>query len=230
MKNNIYKLKNKIKDIYIKDKKIINISLAIGFIITIILSFQTKAYSETMQQRIAQEIIRFHVIPNSNLQKDQELKMKVKKEVLKELAPKLELTKNINETREILKTNLEFIKYTTLKVIEESGYNYDVEVNMLNTHFPQINYGNMTLPAGEYEALQIVIGSGIGKNWWCVMFPMLCFIEQAQGKVSTEMKEEMREVLSEEDYNMIFQDTDLSIKFRSVEWWRNRQKGEFHVF
>lgn len=226
-----FNIKNKLINLYNKDKTIVIASICIGIIITLVLAFQTKAYSETMQQKISQEIIRFHVLANSDSDSDQELKMKVKEEVLEGLASKLEHSSSIDETREILLNNIMYIEDITHDVIEKEGYDYDVSVNIVNTQFPQIAYGNMTLPEGEYEALQIIIGSGKGQNWWCVMYPMLCFVDVAKGEVSEEDKAEMKKNLSTEEYNLIFENAEeVNVKFKSVELWQNRNKSEFHVF
>lgn len=223
METKNFNFKNLLTNIYIKDKYIILISITLGIIITLVFAFQTKAYSDTMQEKIAKEIIRFHVLANSDSTSDQELKMKVKEEVLQKLSTKLEGSNNINETREILLYNLNFIEDITRKVIKEEGYDYDVSVNIVNTQFPQISYGNMTLPEGEYEALQIIIGNGTGQNWWCVMYPMLCFVDVAKGEVSQKDMEEMKQKLSTEEYNLIFENAEeVNIRFRSVEWWKNR--------
>lgn len=223
MQTNIYEITNLIKKFYSKDKKLILVSVAIGIIVTFGIGLKDRAYHDMVQKRISQEIIRFHILANSNTHTDQELKIKVKEGVLDRLAIKLEHVKNVHETREVLKNNLQYIKSITREIIEDNSYN--VSVSISNVIFPEIVYQNMTLPAGEYESLKIVIGDGIGENWWCVMFPMLCFINSARGEVSEEMRNEMKSILKEDDYNFIFQDT-VNIRFRAIEWWQNRQKYE----
>ena len=226
MQEKIYR----VKDFYKRDKKLILLSIAIGLIIAFGMAFQERAYSEIIQQRISQEIIRFHILANSNTYDDQQLKMEVKKEVLSRLEPKLKFATNVNETRQVLRDNLVYIEEIVREIVQND--NYGVSVSISNVMFPEIAYQNMTLPAGEYEALQISIGAGSGENWWCVMFPMLCFISSAKGEVSEEMKNEMKNILTEEDYNFIFQDT-VDIRFRSLELWQNRfgnKEGDSHVF
>jgi len=217
----------KIKNFYNGDKKIIFLSVLLGFLIATSTAIHTKARALEMQERIAEEIIRFHVLANSDSKDDQDLKMRVKEEVLYRLEPKFGYIKNIDETRKILLENLKYIETIVHEVV---GSGYNISVNISNVMFPKISYENMTLPAGEYESLQIIIGEGVGQNWWCVMFPMLCFVTSEEGEVSYEMRTEMRRILSEEEYNLIFQD-EINIRFKAIDWWQNRNTvGNVHVF
>lgn len=160
--------------------------------------------NDKMLESISSKIIRFHVIANSDSDKDQNLKLKVKDAVIKYLFPKLNNSKNIAQSREILKENDANIKNIALKVIHDNGYSYSVSSTLSHENFPVKSYGNITLPEGNYEAYRIIIGSGQGRNWWCVMFPPLCFIDVTKGNVSeNETKSSMEKVLSKDEYNYI---------------------------
>lgn len=153
---------------------------------------------------ISQKLIRFHVIANSDEEKDQALKFKVRDEVLKYIQPMLKDSKDIDNSREILKRENENILNIARNVIKENGYSYEVDSTLSREYFPVKTYGNITLPQGEYEAYRILIGSGEGKNWWCVMFPPICFVDVTKGAVAYEETEkEMKEVLSEDEYKMV---------------------------
>ncbi|MPM35793.1 hypothetical protein SDC9_82387 [bioreactor metagenome] len=153
---------------------------------------------------ISQKLIRFHVIANSDEEKDQALKLKVRDEVLKYIQPMLKDSKDIDNSREILKRENENILNIARNVIKENGYSYEVDSTLSREYFPVKTYGNITLPQGEYEAYRILIGSGEGKNWWCVMFPPICFVDVTKGAVAYEETEkEMKEVLSEDEYKMV---------------------------
>lgn len=155
-------------------------------------------------QGISEKIIRFHVLANSDSSKDQALKQKVKDEIIKYILPKLKESKSIDETRNILKENDESIVKVALKTIKNEGFNYGVKSQLSKENFPLKRYGTVVLPQGEYEAYRIIIGEGNGQNWWCVMFPPLCFIDITKGEVAEEETEEqMKEHLSKEEYDTI---------------------------
>ncbi len=180
----------------------------------ILVRSQTRAI-ETIQQGIASEIIRFHVLANSDREEDQELKIKVKDAVLEMLEQKLKDASGIEETREILKNCLNEIKETAEYVIEKDGYDYPVTVKLEPYEFPIKTYGDCTFPAGTYEALRVCIGKAEGKNWWCVVFPNLCFTDTIHAVLPEEEKQELKNVLSEEEYEYLFEEeTPVKIK-----WW-----------
>lgn len=146
---------------------------------------------------VQDEIIRFHVIANSDSDKDQQLKLKVRDEVIKFLSPLLDQSSSIEESRKILKENDEEVKKIAKKVIEKNGYKYSVESELSRENFPEKIYGNIVLPQGEYEAYRILIGKSSGQNWWCVMFPPLCFVDVTKGEVAyNETERQMNEVVN----------------------------------
>lgn len=153
---------------------------------------------------ISEKLIRFHVLANSDSNIDQELKMKVKDEVLKYISPILNESESLEESREILRKEDENIIKVAKKCIESEGFNYTVETTLTRENFPVKEYGNIVLPQGEYEAYRILIGEGEGQNWWCVMFPPLCFVDVTKGQVAyDETEEKMKEVLSEKEFKNV---------------------------
>ncbi len=149
-------------------------------------------------------IIRFHVRANSDRTEDQELKMAVKEDVMTLLTPLLSTCSNVEESRKIIVANLQNIYTVAVNTIIEQGYDYDVKVYLTEEEFPAKTYGDLTFPAGEYQALRIDIGAAKGQNWWCVMYPPLCFIDGSTVVVSKEGKEELREALTPEEYEELF--------------------------
>ena len=123
------------------------------------------------------QIIRFHVRANSDMEEDQELKLKVRDKILEEMGDKFKDTKTIEESRIIIQENMEEIRDIALEVIKGEGLDYGVDVFLGIDDFPIRKYGNMVFPQGEYETLLVTIGKGQGQNWWCVMFPPLCFVD-----------------------------------------------------
>lgn len=159
---------------------------------------------EVMIEDISSKLIRFHVIANSDGELDQKLKLKVRDEVLKYIQPLLKDSKDVEESRNILEEENENIINIAKETIEENGYSYKVESTLTKEYFPVKTYGNITLPQGKYEAYRIIIGSGEGQNWWCVMFPPICFVDLTKGEVAYEETEnQMKKVLNDEELNLV---------------------------
>lgn len=135
---------------------------------------------------VKDSLIRFHVIANSDDEEDQNLKIKVKNEVIDYLYPYLNKSESVDESRKIIQDNIEEVKKIAEKVIKDNNYEYSVNVELSRENFPDKSYGNITLPQGNYEAFRIIIGEGEGKNWWCVMFPPLCFVDESKAEVEYE--------------------------------------------
>lgn len=163
-----------------------------------------KEDNSNIQQNIASKIIRFHIIANSDTKSDQALKLRVRDEVLNYISPKLEDSKDINQSRKILTENNKGILEVAQKVINEEGYKYGVVSTLSKVNFPIKTYGNITLPQGKYEAYRIIIGKGQGQNWWCVMFPPLCFVDVSKGQASYKRTEkQMKGILNKKEYNSV---------------------------
>lgn len=128
-------------------------------------------------------ILRLHVIANSNKAGDQALKLKVRDAVIEYMADQKDL-KTVDETREYLKENKKRLQRIAEGVIAAQGYDYPAAVELGVRYIPQKTYGDITFPAGNYEALNITIGSGQGENWWCVLFPPLCLLDEGTAPLS----------------------------------------------
>lgn len=171
---------------------------------------------------VADKLIRLHVVANSDSMEDQELKRKVRDEVIKQIAPKFEGLKDISEVREVIASNLALIESIAREVIQQNNKLYGVKAVMGSFDFPTKIYGNLTLPAGNYQALKVVLGKGEGQNWWCVMFPPLCFIDIAHGVVPEKTMSELKQSLTEEEYRLITaaktdEEMPIKLKFKIVE-------------
>lgn len=182
-------------------------------------SLQTDA---GIQQGIAGEIIRFHVLANSDSNADQELKMQVKEEIVAYMAEVLELAEDLDQTRDLISENLEKIEELAKQTIKREGYDYSVSAELTECYFPMKSYGDCTFPAGEYEALRVCIGEAAGKNWWCVLYPNLCFIDSIHAVVPEEQKEELKNVLTEEEYSSLFDWKKSEYKI-TTKWFGNNQ-------
>lgn len=173
---------------------------------------------------IKNKIIRLHIIANSDSLKDQELKLKVRDAVLNKMKPVFNDLKDTDKAKEIIKDNMEVIKSTVQKELEAAGKNFPIEVELTECDFPTKKYGDLTFPKGEYQALNIKIGNGQGKNWWCVMFPPLCFVDIAQ-EMGIMEEEELQEVLSKEEIELLKNGTidkvPIKIKFKIAEIYKS---------
>ena len=213
------------------EKKIILISLLIGLIVTSILTVYGEEHSKNVQEDLASSVIRFHVIANSDLDEDQELKRDVRDVVLEKMKDSLNNVDDINETRSILSDNIDYIESLSKEVILKWGKNYDVKVSLCYANFPTKRYGDIVLPPGKYETLNIELGEAKGHNWWCVMFPPMCFVDATHGVVPDKMKTELKNVLTDDEYNLILatkyeDEMPIKMKFKVVEWWQEKFNEE----
>lgn len=169
---------------------------------------------------LSKQVLRFHVVANSDTTEDQLLKQKVKDEIIEYIEPLMSESKSLDETRKILSEALPEIEKITRETIETWGKDYGVHVTIDEANFPTKSYGDIILPAGEYEACRIIIGEGRGENWWCVMYPPLCYIDAASGVVPLEGKEQLQKELTEEQYKLVEsnnQERKYQIKFKIVD-------------
>lgn len=171
-----------------------------------------------VQAGIAEDIIRFHVIANSDSNEDQTLKLAVKDTLVKWLSPLLRDVNSKTEARAIITKELDAIKSLAEITLQKRGYYYPVTVSLENTYFPLKIYGDFTFPPGYYEALRVQIGRAEGKNWWCVMFPPLCFVDETYSIVDESSGEKLKTLLTEEEYNTIInKKTPIKVKFKLLE-------------
>jgi stage II sporulation protein R len=171
---------------------------------------------------VPEKIIRLHVVANSDSPEDQQLKLQVRDKVINKMSGRFEGLKDISQVKSIIESSLTEIETLAREAIKENGKLYDVKAVFERTDFPTKVYGNLTLPAGSYQALNIVIGEGEGKNWWCVMFPPLCFIDIAHGVVPEKTMSELKESLTEEEYRLLLSsrtegEIPVKLRFKIVE-------------
>ena len=123
------------------------------------------------------QLIRFHVLANSDSEQDQAMKRAVRDAILEEVSPQLAVSQSLDESRRILKKVRPNMEDIGRSVVIAWGKDYSVTTEYGHFSFPTKSYGSLVLPAGDYESLRVVIGEGQGSNWWCVLFPPLCFID-----------------------------------------------------
>jgi stage II sporulation protein R len=164
-----------------------------------------------MQADLAKRVFRFHVLANSDSSEDQSLKMQVKEAVIAYMKRELPKSESMEQTKNWAKSNTGEIVELAERVVEENGYDYSVKAEVTTCDFPKKTYGDITFPKGEYEALRIEIGESKGQNWWCVLYPNLCFIDAVHAVVPDEGKEDLKKVLEEDTYEMVTATTRFKI-------------------
>ena len=196
--------------------------LIIFILFMIYILFSLFSYSNAVSNDISDSVFRLHVIANSDSNEDQNLKYKVKDALIKYMNS---ISNNISSKEEAIKLvedNKEEFYNIARKVISDNGFDYNVNIEIGNFSFPTKTYGDISLPAGFYDALKVEIGEAEGQNWWCVMFPSLCFVDVSQGIVPEESKEDLQGSMQEEEYNLISSDSlEFKVKFKLVELFEN---------
>lgn len=171
------------------------------------------------QQHIASQIIRLHVIANSDETADQTLKKEVKDQVVTYLRSKMNQAASIQSARQVICQEMDALKQIAEKKIRQEGYDYPVTVSLGTTYFPVKEYGDMAFPAGDYEALRVQIGESKGRNWWCVMYPSLCLVDGVYQTVPESSKDKLKQVLSTSEYqSLVDGGEDVQFRLRFLDW------------
>ena len=202
-------------------KKIKNLLIIIIllFIYCILCAF---SYVNAVSTDIQNSVFRLHVIANSDSDEDQNLKYIVRDKVLEYINSISNSSMTKDEVIALANENINEIQKIAENTIHENGYNYSVKLNIGNFSFPTKKYGDITFPAGFYDALKIEIGEAKGHNWWCVMFPPLCFVDVTSGIVLEESKQTIRDNLSEEEYKLLSENSgNMNFKFKIVEMFQD---------
>ncbi|MBP3462173.1 MAG: stage II sporulation protein R [Tyzzerella sp.] len=183
-----------------------------GILISLLVTgIVVNAKQSQMQQELAEEVFRFHVLANSDSKEDQALKMQVKEAVIAYMKEEIPCSDSVETTKDWARSHLDAIVNLAEAVIMEEGYAYEVMAEVTTCDFPEKTYGDITFPAGEYEALRIEIGEAKGQNWWCVLYPNLCFIDAVHAVVPEEGKKDLKKVLEEDTYEMVTATTRFRI-------------------
>ena len=179
-------------------------------------------YSNAVTKDISDSIFRLHVIANSNTLDDQNLKYKVRDSILEYMESIINTASSKEEIISLIKLHLDDFVKIAQETIYENGYNYKVSVEIGNYEFPLKSYGDISFPPGYYDALRVKIGTAMGENWWCVMFPPLCFIDVSSGIVPEESKDILESELTEDEFKLISENSnEIKFKFKIVEVLQN---------
>ena len=194
-------------------KKILNFSLLM-FLLFLYVFISAQSYVTAVSTNLSDAVFRLHVIANSDTDEDQQLKLKVRDALLEYMNNLCANCATKEEAISIAITHQNEFQKIAKKTILKNGFNYSVKISINDFYFPTKNYGDISLPAGLYDALRVEIGEAKGQNWWCVMFPSLCFIDISSGVVDNEAKDNLEENLDKESYTVISDTKKSNVKFK----------------
>ena len=197
------------------------IFIFLPFLFIVYLYTLSKAYSDLVFSNISNSFIRFHVIANSNTIEDQIIKYKIRDSVLEYISPLLQKANTKKEALDIISCNLNELNNIVTQVIQDNEMDYPVNIYLGKSKFPTKDYTSIILPEGTYDALKIEIGSATGQNWWCVMFPSICFPSFNDSNV---LPPQLSNSLGPEELSIISNNNvtpDLKFKFKLIEIFEN---------
>lgn len=180
-----------------------------GLFVTSILS--VSGFIKT-SQNIRNDVLRLHVLANSDTVEDQDLKLKVRDAVLEEGKDIFGGEINVENAEKKIATEKSRLVDAAENVVKQNGFDYDVDVFVTDEYFDTRSYGDITLPAGNYTAVKVTIGESAGHNWWCVMFPPMC-LPAAEDKTDIDM------YLSEDEVKVVKCNPEYDVRFKIVEWY-----------
>lgn len=188
--------------------------LILSFLLFIYTNICALSYASNISNNISDTVFRLHVIANSDSKEDQDLKYKVRDSLIDYMNDICKNCKTKQEAIDLVKKYQNNFKQIAIERIQKEGYNYDVNIDIGDFEFPTKQYGDISLPSGFYDALKVEIGEAKGQNWWCVMFPPLCFVDISTGIVSEESKEYLKDNMTEEEFALISDNSSSDIKFK----------------
>lgn len=192
--------------------------LLIIFLFLIFLFITAKSYASNVFYELNNNIFRLHIIANSDSTEDQDLKLKVRDKIIEYMETLTKNASNKSEVISIVSAHKSDFQTIAEEVITENGFDYSVRVELGNFYFPTKYYGNVSMPAGNYDALKIEIGEAIGQNWWCSLFPPLCFTDVSSGVINEESDKKLKNNLDSEEYSIITSDSKtFKFKFKILE-------------
>ena len=211
-------------------KKKLNFIFILTILVFIYIALLSFNYSKAVSSNLSDSVFRLHIIANSDSSADQELKLKVRDNIINYMNTLTSSSSDKKDVISMVNNHLDSFKEIALNTIKGNGYNYDVNIEIGNFHFPTKSYGDISFPAGNYDALKIEIGDAIGQNWLCVLFPPLCFVNSSTGVVPDDFKNTLKENINSESYEIISEGnkskntSDIKIKFKIIEFFNNFRK------
>lgn len=197
-----------------KEKNFIVLEIAVCAALVFSVIISSFASIKNPTDEIKENVLRLHIIANSDCEEDQRVKLLVRDAIIKAGG---DIFSCCTDTQQAIKTARHknaYLRETAMEVLKENGFDYEVRTEIGKSYFPTRVYDNITLPAGEYNAVRVILGKGEGHNWWCVMFPPLC-LSAAEGE------KEMDDILSPEAFELVSSGRKYEVKFKLIEWFEN---------
>ena len=178
-----------------------------------------KIQQNKIQQNLKNNLIRFHVRANSDSSFDQACKLKVRDAVISKVSQMMDKADTKEEAFDILKKQKDSIKNTAQEILKKEGVIQKVKVHFVQEKFPEKTYGQYTFPEGIYDALRIDLGEAKGHNWWCVMYPNMCFEGSVYEVVDGKSEKVLKDTLSETEYQSLMEEKNYKISWKWLDFW-----------
>lgn len=192
--------------------KKIEISVLIGLVMTILIGSITTFATDCSQ--IREDVLRLHILANSDTDEDQALKLKVRDRILSEFSELFENPTTLEEAKSSAVDHIEKVRQTAQDEVYANGFDYQVNAEIVNMYFTTRQYEAFTLPAGMYDAVQITIGEAKGHNWWCVLYPPLCL-------PAAQPEEKIEQALTQDEADLVTRNPQYEVRFAVVEWFED---------
>lgn len=200
--------------------------ILIGGLIGAIL-FSNIAQFQSTLSGLENEVLRMHILANSDSEEDQQLKIKVRDSLLEHSEEIFGECSTLEEMKDTAGENLDYINDIVLEVIDENGFDYSAQSSLVNMEFDDRVYGGLTMPAGNYDALRITIGEAQGHNWWCVMYPPLCIPAAETVSADTDTAEDY---FTKEELDVMENPENYQVKFKCAEVFKGIKKKISEIF
>ena len=196
-------------------KKILKIFIIL-LLLSIFIFINKKNYVSAVSYELNENVFRLHIIANSNSSEDQDLKLKIRDKIITYMN-KIDTTSK-TEVIEKINSNIKEIEKIAQETIRENNFDYDISIEIGEFYFPTKHYGNISLPAGIYDAIKVKIGKAEGENWWCSLFPPLCFTDISSGVIDEDTQKNLKNNLKNEEFSIITNSSsEYKFKFKIIE-------------
>ena len=206
---------------FIKNSKIF---ILLIFLLCLYIFISAYSYVTLVANDLQESVFRLHVIANSDSKEDQNLKYEVRDNLIQYMNSICNNVSSKEDAIETVSNHLNDFTNIANKTIQENGFSYDANVEIGNFNFPTKSYADISFPSGYYDALKVKIGKAEGQNWWCVLYPALCFVDVTSGIVPDESKEELQDNLTSEEYQLISESNNptINFKFKLIEFFTQK--------
>ena len=189
------------------------------FLLILFIFFSVISYASNISNNLESNIFRLHILANSDSSIDQSLKLKVRDNIINYLENLCDNCKSKTEFYTIINENLNNIKNIASETILNNGFSYPISIELGNFYLPTKHYGNISFPAGDYDGIRIKIGEAKGENWWCSLFPPLCFTDISSGIIDSIASKNLENNISSEEFSIVSSNNKIyKLKFKLIEF------------